>query len=77
VEAALRIERFKDVLLTDPFFDTLKDDYPGFANWFAGKSDKEALTFRTDSGALDGFLYVKERRGRWMTCSRPLRLRAG
>lgn len=55
----LRVEQFKDIALTDPFFDTLKRDYPEFAEWFATKADKTAFTFKAESGALDGFLYLK------------------
>jgi hypothetical protein len=64
VEASiLRIEKFKDITLADPFFDTLKDDYPGFAAWFVSKADKEAFTFKAEGGGLDGFLYLKEETG--------------
>ena len=55
----LRIEKFRDIALTDPFFDSLKSDYPGFAIWFASKSNNDAVTFRAESGELDGFLYLK------------------
>jgi hypothetical protein len=51
VEASvLRIEKFKDVSLADPFFDTLKADYPGFPDWFASKADREAFTFVVEGG---------------------------
>jgi len=64
VEASvLRIEKFKDIALADPFFDTLKADYPDFAAWFATKADKEAFTFKAEGGGLDGFLYLKEETG--------------
>lgn len=57
--SVLRIEKFADIDLADPFFDTLKADYPEFAKWFATKADKTAFTFRAENGALDGFLYLK------------------
>lgn len=57
--SVLRVEQFKDIALADPFFDTLKADYPGFAQWFATKGDKTAFTFKAENGALDGFLYLK------------------
>jgi hypothetical protein len=72
VEAALRVEQFKDVPLDDPFFDTLKEDYSGFADWFAAKSDTQALTFRAEGGELDGFLYVKEETGEVLDVKPPL-----
>lgn len=61
--SVLRIEKFKDITLAAPFFDTLKGDYPEFAAWFASKADKEAFTFRSEAGELDGFLYLKEEAG--------------
>lgn len=63
--SVLRIEKFKDIALADPFFDTLKSDYEGFAAWFAknSKADKEAFTFKSDAGMLDGFLFLKEEAG--------------
>jgi GNAT superfamily N-acetyltransferase len=73
VEASvLRIEKFKDIDLADPFFDTLKADYPGFDAWFASKADKTAFTFRSDGGALDGFLYLKEEDGEVTDVKPPL-----
>ena len=59
MEASLRIEKFKDIDLSDPFFDSLKEDYPGFADWFAAKAESEAFTFKPTQGSLDGFLYLK------------------
>ena len=61
--SVLRIEKFADIALADPFFDTLKEDYPSFAAWFANKASNEAFTFRTEGGGLDGFLYLKEETG--------------
>lgn len=61
--SVLRIEKFKDIALADPFFDSLKGDYPDFAAWFATKTDKEAFTFKAEGGELDGFLYLKEESG--------------
>lgn len=61
--SVLRIEKFKDIELADPFFDTLKGDYPDFAAWFVAKANKEAFTFKSEGGGLDGFLYLKEENG--------------
>ena len=61
--SVLRIEKFRDIALTDPFFETLKSDYPGFAIWFANKANNDAVTFRAEGGGLDGFLYLKEEAG--------------
>lgn len=63
----IKSEHFSDISLGDPFFDTLKADYPGFNKWFEGKksnADSFAYTFRNPaSGLLDGFLYLKEEHG--------------
>lgn len=57
--SVLRIEQFKDIALADPFFESVKADYPPFATWFGKKANETAYTFRTAGGALDGFLYLK------------------
>ena len=39
---------FKNISLDDPFFESLKDDYPGFDVWFKKKSlngDKALVIF--------------------------------
>lgn len=35
------IRYFKDIDLSDPFFDSLKEDYPGFSEWFEKKKRRE------------------------------------
>lgn len=67
-----RIEKFKDISLSDPFFDTLKADYPGFSAWFVSKADEEAFTFVAEGGGLDGFLYLKEEAGPVTDVTPPL-----
>jgi len=52
---------FKECSHTDKIFEGLKDDYPGFEEWF----DKKARTDETayvylDKGSIQAFLYVKE-----------------
>lgn len=72
----IKLEHFSEISLTDPFFDTLKADYPGFQKWFEGKSaahDNVAYTFRNLArGNLDGFLYLKEEDGMVTDVSPPL-----
>lgn len=54
--------------LNDPFFDTLKTDYPGtettrgFTDWFNRKSlgDEKALVFLDDDNRIGAFMYLKE-----------------
>ena len=52
---------FSDVDLNDVFFDSLKEDYPEFSEWFGRKSHQgaQALVFSDESG-VGAFLYLKE-----------------
>ncbi len=52
-------QTFRQIDLNDPFFDSLKQDYPGFEKWFASKSLERAYVCRDDANALLGFLYLK------------------
>lgn len=52
-------EQFKNIDLSDTFFDSLKDDYQEFPNWFIKKSEDYAYIFRRGRGGIDGFLYLK------------------
>ena len=59
-------KRFSDINLDDPFFDSLKRDYPGsatsteFTQWFRNKSaeGKEALVFEDEDG-IGAFVNIK------------------
>lgn len=52
--------KFGELNLKDPFFDSLKEDYPGFQNWFIKKFDDECyITFDSRNGLLLSFLYLK------------------
>lgn len=53
------IKRFKDIDLNDSFFDTLKEDYMEFSDWFHKKSENKALIHFNEQHILDGFLYLK------------------
>ncbi len=56
----LEVKPFEDTLLADSFFDSLKQDYKDFPNWFRGKikAQEKAYVQRTD-GQLTGFMYLK------------------
>lgn len=56
---ALIYEKFKNIDLSDSFFDSLKQDYKEFSDWFERKSDEHAYIFRRDLRSIDGFLYLK------------------
>lgn len=49
---------FKDINLEDEFFDTLKNDYAEFEDWFKRKGDKKAFYFEGEKG-IEAFLYLK------------------
>lgn len=59
-------KRFADIDINDPFFDSLKSDYPGspvtksFAQWFHEKAaeGKEALVFE-ENGRVGAFINLK------------------
>jgi hypothetical protein len=70
--ALLRFERFRDISLDDPFFDSLKADYREFGEWFTRKGDHQGLTFRNDSASLYGFLYLKVEDGSVLETEPPL-----
>lgn len=52
---------FAQISLSDPFFDSLKSDYPGFEAWFARKANENAFV-QYQNGQLQAFLYLKEER---------------
>lgn len=55
---SVKKEKFGDIDLNDHFFDTLKEDYPGFDDWFHKKNQEEAYVFKRSDG-VHGFLFVK------------------
>ncbi|MEC5342180.1 N-acetyltransferase [Brenneria populi] len=59
----LKYISFNQVDFSDPFFDSLKNDYAhGFVEWFEKKStspDELAYVLYDDYGKIDGFMYLK------------------
>lgn len=56
----VRKEHFGQINLNDHFFDSLKEDYPGFERWFIKKSDEIAYaTINKDNNLILSFLYLK------------------
>lgn len=52
--------KFGTIDLKDAFFDSLREDYPGFDTWFTRKYDEEAyITINSSNGKLLSFLYLK------------------
>jgi hypothetical protein len=57
---SVRQELFGKIDLADPFFDSFKEDYPGFERWFNKKADEKAyITINNENGRLLSFLYLK------------------
>ena len=56
---SFEIRKFKDINLNDPFFNSLKDDYKEFTEWFNKKSENWAFIHFDETGVLNGFLYLK------------------
>jgi predicted nucleic acid-binding protein len=54
-----RKEYFGNININDPFFDSCKEDYDGFEDWFNKKSDELAYVCQSDAGAVLAFLYIK------------------
>lgn len=56
---SLVYKKFSEVNLSDSFFDTLKQDYPEFEEWFSRKRDELAYVSTNENNKIDGFLYLK------------------
>ena len=58
-------KKFADIDILDPFFDSLKKDYPGndnstgFSEWFKAKADRTALVFEDEEG-IAAFIALKK-----------------
>jgi L-amino acid N-acyltransferase YncA len=57
----LKVRKFSEIDINDPFFDSLKSDYAGFEDWFSRKAEKKAYILE-DNG-VQGFLYFKKENG--------------
>lgn len=55
----LSYQRFNDINLDNPFFNSLKMDYNEFEEWFIKKAAEFAYVFAADDGSIQGFLYLK------------------
>ena len=51
-------KNFSEIDITDPFFNSLKNDYAGFEDWFAKKGSQDAFV-QYDDNRIIGFLYLK------------------
>jgi predicted nucleic acid-binding protein len=48
-----------DIDIRDTFFDSFRQDYPGFDEWFARKSQEKAYVCFSEAGKVVAFLYLK------------------
>lgn len=57
----LEIKKFSELNLEDTFFNSLKESYPEFSEWFNKKvtNDESAYVFFDDVGKILDFLYLK------------------
>lgn len=53
---------FHELDLNDTFFQSLKDSYKEFEDWFKKKAEAHAYVI-FDQGKIQGFLYIKEEEG--------------
>lgn len=60
---SLVIQKFSEINLNDPFFNTLKQDYGKFSQWFEKKSNNNALVLYNENNSIEGFLYCKYEKG--------------
>lgn len=67
----LKLTRFRDVNLSDPFFDSLKAGYAEFPQWFESKAD-EPLYVVADGRKISGMIYLKREWARIADVDPPL-----
>lgn len=60
----LKLTRFRELSISDSFFDSLKRGYPNsFEQWFVRKADEELYVVIDDLKRLSGMIYLKEELG--------------
>ena len=55
----LKMKKFSDIDISDTFFDSLKEDYAEFNQWFSKKGNEDAYVFYDNQKLILGFLYLK------------------
>ncbi|WP_342477621.1 N-acetyltransferase [Paenibacillus sp. FSL H7-0350] len=63
MDGVIEYKKFNQINLNDLFFETLKEDYPGFEQWFKKKGNEIAQVFYNESDNLEAFLYMKTELG--------------
>lgn len=59
---SVKKEYFGNLDLGDNFFDSFREDYAEFEEWFKRKSDESAYVCKSDKDEIIAFLYVKAER---------------
>lgn len=59
----LRLTKFKELSIDDPFFDSLKAGYDEFPVWFQGKAEEEVYVVVDEHNRLSGMIYLKSEHG--------------
>ncbi len=60
----LKLVKFSDLSLKDPFFDSLKAGYKGFPKWFESKANEPVYSVVDDeTHELSGMIYLKREDG--------------
>lgn len=57
---SVKKEYFGNINIDDEFFDSFKEDYEGFKDWFNKKSDEIAYICQSEQGKILAFLYIKK-----------------
>lgn len=57
---SVRRRHFGEVNLPDAFFDSFREDYPGFEKWFNRKANEISYVCTADDQGVLAFLYVKK-----------------
>jgi hypothetical protein len=68
----IRLTKFRDLDINDPFFDSLKAAYSEFPLWFNRKRDENVYVVDTNGTKLSGFLYLKVENSQVLDVSPPL-----
>ncbi len=58
-DVAIKKVQFKDIDVNQSFFDSYRDEYVGFNDWFQRKSDEYVYVTAGENDELTSFLYLK------------------
>lgn len=59
-DSAIKKRKFREIDLSDSFFDSLKSDYQGFEEWYLKKVNNDENAYVLLDEGIQGFLYLKE-----------------